>query len=185
MNPSQQNTEEGFAYFSSIKDIYAKADMRYAFFILFLPWCLFPCTSSYLRDLLCFEGDKSMNVANLSRVDPTLLCLKVSGSSPYICYRGSAVPTHCFIMGLVHEDRTRAPYQLMGSGKWMKSLSLIPFALEADRMIASVAIIYETESFHGQVVNGNILSFATRQGMLGEKCMTYTCVLLFSMCFRF
>jgi hypothetical protein len=125
---------------------------------------------SYLRSLLCFQADKLMNVANLARVDPTLFCLKGLGGlgSSYICYRGSTAPTRCLIMGLVHEDRTQAPYQL-STGKWMKSLSLIPFALEADRMIATTAVIYETESFHGQLVNGNTLSFSTRQGLLGER----------------
>jgi hypothetical protein len=49
----------------------------------------------------------------------------------------------------------------------MKSLSLIPFSMEADCMIASTAVIYGTDSFNGQVVNGNILSFATRQGLMG------------------
>lgn len=117
-----------------------------------------------------------MNIANLSRVDPSLFCLKVPGGmglSPCICYRGSAeVPVKCLVMGMVHEDRTQSPYQL-STGKWMKSLSLIPFALEADRMIASIAFIYGTDSFHGQVVNGNILSFATRQGPLG-KCTFFS-----------
>lgn len=130
----------------------------------------FFCTLSYLRDLLCFDADKSSNVVNLCWVDPVLLCLKVLGGlgSSYICYRGSMVPARCLIMGLVHEDRTRSPYQL-STGKWMKSISLIPFALEADRMIATVAVIYDTNNFHGQISNGNVLSFATRQGLLG-KC---------------
>jgi hypothetical protein len=111
-----------------------------------------------------------MNVVNLCHADPTQLCLKVlagMGPSSYICYRGSTAPFHCLIMGLAHEDKTQTPYQL-SNGKWMKSLSLIPFTLEADRMIAAVAVIYETDSFHGQVVNGNIVSFATRQGLLGK-----------------
>jgi hypothetical protein len=69
-------------------------------------------------------------------------------------------------MGLVHEDRTQSSYPL-STGKWMKSLSLIPFSMEADCMIASTAVIYGTDSFNGQVVNGNILSFATRQGLMG------------------
>jgi hypothetical protein len=103
-------------------------------------------------------------------VDPTLFCLKVlGGSSSYICYRGSTTPTRCLIMGLVHEDRTQAPYQLSSTGKWMKSLSLIPFSLEADRMIATTAVIYETDNFHGQLANGNIMSFSTRQALLGER----------------
>jgi hypothetical protein len=75
-------------------------------------------------------------------------------------------------MGLVQEDRTQSPYQLT-TGKWMKSLSLVPFSLEADRMIAAIAVIYETNSFHGQV-NGNIVSFATRQGFLGKLCFDHS-----------
>lgn len=111
-----------------------------------------------------------MNVVNLSRADPTLFCLKVQGSmgiSLYIYYRGGGVPARCLVVGMVHEDRTREPYQL-STGRWMKSLSLIPFSLEAERMIAAIAVIYDTEGFHGQVVNGNTLTFATRQGLLGE-----------------
>jgi len=118
-----------------------------------------------------------MNVANISRADPSLFCLKVPGSlglSPFICYRGGMVPVHCFIMGIVHEDKTRSAYQL-STGKWMKSLSIIPFTLEADRMIASTAVIYETDRFHGQVINGNIMSFTTRQGLLGEHIFITYC----------
>jgi hypothetical protein len=110
-------------------------------------------------------------MANLSRADPDLFCLKVPGGlglSPYICYRGSTVPVCCLTMGTVQEDRTRDAYQLLATGKWMKSLSIIPFALEADRMVAAVAVIYGTDVFHGQVINGNTISFATRQGLLGK-----------------
>jgi hypothetical protein len=112
-----------------------------------------------------------MNIANLSRADPSLFCLKTlagQGLSPYICYRGSTSPVRCLIMGLVHEDRTQSAYPL-STGKWMKSLSLIPFSMEADRLIASTAVIYETDTFHGQIVNGNILSFATKQQLIGER----------------
>ena len=140
---------------------------------------------SYLRNLLCFKANKCTNVANLACMDLTLFCFKLLGGvgSSYICYRGSIVPTHCLIMGLVVEDRTQEAYQL-STGKWMKSLSLIPFALEADRMIAATAVIYETESFHGQVANGNTLSFSTRQGLLGEHYFVHI-VLLSSIYYRF
>jgi hypothetical protein len=40
-------------------------------------------------------------------------------------------------------------------------------------MIAAIAVIYETNSFHGQV-NGNIVSFATRQGFLGKLCFDHS-----------
>lgn len=127
------------------------------------------CALSYLRDLVCFDADKSTNTANLCRINPTSLCLKnLGGSSTYVCYRGNtASPTRCLLMGLIFEDRTRSAYQL-SNGKWMKSLSLIPFALEADRMIAAIAVIYDTDTFHGQLSNGNIISFSTRQGLLGN-----------------
>lgn len=65
------------------------------------------------------------------------------------------------MMGMVHEDRTRSAYQL-SNGKWMKSLSIIPFALETERMIATTALVLGVEQFRGQLI-GNVLSFATRQ----------------------
>jgi hypothetical protein len=112
-----------------------------------------------------------MNATNLSRADPTLFCLKVpsgSYSSPYICYREQLVLAHCFIMGMVHENKMRAPFQI-SNGKWMKTMTLIPFALEADQMITATAMIFDTEQFKGQLLDGNIMSFSLRQGLIGKK----------------
>ena len=71
------------------------------------------------------------------------------------------------MMGMVHEDKTREAYQLT-NGKWMKSISLVPFTLEADHMIAATAVVFGVEQFRGQLLDGNILNFSTRQGILGK-----------------
>ena len=171
-NSNKQDVFQGFAFFSNVKEAFPKADMKFVFVSFASKLADSLCWSpSYLRELLCFEADKSMNATNLSRADPTLFCLKVpSGpySSPYICYRGQSVPAHCFIMGMVREDKTRAPYQL-SNDKWMKTMTLIPFALEADRMITATAMIFDTEQFKGQLLDGNVMSFSSRQGLIGKN----------------
>jgi hypothetical protein len=94
------------------------------------------------------------------------------------------VPVRCLMMGMLHEDKTREAYQL-SNGKWMKSISLIPFALEADRMIAATAVIFGVEQFRGQLIDGNVLSFSTRQGMLGNSNITCVCSLVLNAFFFF
>jgi len=176
-NPNKQTVLEGFAFFSNIMENFPKADMRFVplLFIVFCRSDQILHLQRYLQELICFDADKFMNVVNFSCADPSLFCLKVPSpiyTTPYICYRGSSVPARCLIMGMVHEDRTRAPYQL-SNGKWMKSMSLIPFALEADRMIAATAAIFQVEQFRGQVNDGNILSLVTRQGVIGKALIIY------------
>lgn len=78
------------------------------------------------------------------------------------------MPARCFIMGMLREDKTRAPFQI-SNGKWMKTMTLVPFALEADRMITATAMIFDTEQFKGQLLDGNVMSFSSRQGLIGKN----------------
>lgn len=81
-------------------------------------------------------------------------------------------------MGMLHEDRTREPYKLP-NGRSMKSLSIVPFALEADRMIAAIAVLLNVEQFHGQL-DGNVLSFVTRQSSISKFQFIIICSLALS-----
>jgi hypothetical protein len=71
-------------------------------------------------------------------------------------------------MGMLREDKTRAPFQI-SNGKWMKMMTLVPFALEADRMITATVMIFDTEQFKGQLLDGNVMSFSSRQGLIGKN----------------
>jgi len=76
-------------------------------------------------------------------------------------------------MGMVHEDKTWEAYQLT-NGKWMKSISLVPFTLEADCMIAATAVVFSIEQFYGQLLDGDILNFSMCQGILDKGLSVHT-----------
>lgn len=92
--------------------------------------------------------------------------------SSYICYQGGGHPARLLMMGLVVNDRTQEPYQLP-SGKWMKSLTITPFALEFERNVTATCMIAGVKEFIGQI-SGNELTFGTRQaplGMYAQHCL--------------
>lgn len=85
----------------------------------------------------------------------------------YICFHGANHPARLLMMGLVVDDRTREPFQIPGpKGYWMKSLSIIPFALEFERNVATTCLIAGVDTFVGQLL-GNTLTFGSRQAPLG------------------
>ncbi|KAF9455338.1 hypothetical protein BDZ94DRAFT_1327626 [Collybia nuda] len=124
------------------------------------------------KKILLFSGDKGSNFANLSRIDPMQMTYKKPNpmyKSSYICFRGAAHPARLLTMGLVIRDQTREPYQLPGPRQfWMKSLSIMPFALEFERNVAATCLIAGVNTFTGQIT-GNTLTFGTRQAPLDEK----------------
>ncbi|KAF9455217.1 hypothetical protein BDZ94DRAFT_1316497 [Collybia nuda] len=128
------------------------------------------------KKLLLFSSNKALNFANLSRVDPNQMTFKKPNpvyKSSYICFRGATHPAHLLMMGLVVSDQTQEPYQLPGPKQfWMKSLSIMPFALEFERNIAATCSIAGVNTFTGQLT-GNTLTFGTRQAPLDETKPKY------------
>jgi hypothetical protein len=123
--------------------------------------------------VVTYPGDKSSGFANLARIDPTLLNTKPPNPSftkPFICYRGASTPAKCLIVGFVHEDKTTEPF-VTQSRKLMKSLSLVPLALEAERNFAVTCLAFGVDSYVSDIIN-NVLTLTTRFEDAG-KCFAF------------
>ena len=61
------------------------------------------------------------------------------------------------------------------------------FTLKADRMIAATAVVFGVEQFRGQLLDGNVLNFSTRQGILGKglSVRTFACTQCIDLFFFF
>lgn len=135
----------------------------------------------YLKNVVTYAGDKASNFANLARIDPTLLCTKKPGpvyKNPYICFRGLSVPARCLMVGFVQEDRTVEAFTVPKTGKLMKSFSVIPLSLEAERNFAATCVLFGVETFTSDILN-NVLTMTTRSELpLGKRLFAYnyTCI---------
>jgi putative alpha-1,2-mannosidase len=84
----------------------------------------------------------------------------------YICYRGFTVPARLLMMGILHSDRTEDAYPVGKKGYYMKSMTLLPFAMEIERNITATCVVTGVDNFVGSI-DDNMLTFSTRQGPLG------------------
>jgi hypothetical protein len=135
----------------------------------------------YLLSIVTYPGDKISGFANLARVDPTLLNARPPNPSftkPFICYRGASTPVRCLIVGFVHEDKTTEPF-VTQSRKLMKSLSLVPLALEAERNFAVTCLAFGVDSYVSDIID-NVLTLTTRFEDAGE-CFAF--VIFVASCF--
>jgi hypothetical protein len=127
-----------------------------------------------------YVGDKASGFANLARIDPALLCAKKptpTYKNPYVCFRGSSAPAKCLMVGFVNEDKTTEPFTVPKNGKIMKSFSLIPLSLEAERNFAVICVLFGVETYTSDIL-GNILTLTTRSEVpLGKRLLSniYPC----------
>jgi hypothetical protein len=130
-----------------------------------------------------YVGDRVSSFANLARIDPTLLCAKKptpAYKNPYICFRGSSAPAKCLMVGFVSEDKTTEPFTVPKNGRIMKSFSLIPLSLEAERNFASICVLFGVETYTSDIL-GNVLTLTTRSEVPGKRLLSniYPCTYYF------
>jgi len=100
----------------------------------------------YLKALVCFDHDKTGNIANLSRVDPALLGIKDANSytKNMLYLQGESSPLLCFSVILVmgdHHERGRT----LGSEpkEWfLKDIAGVFLSMELERFIAVLGLAY-------------------------------------------
>jgi hypothetical protein len=99
----------------------------------------------YLKRLFTFTHDKAGNVANLSRVDPSLLGVKDASSyfKDALYLQGlSSSPLLCFSLVLVTHDNHQEPRPL-GSEWVIKDMVGVLHAMELERLVAVVGLAYD------------------------------------------
>ncbi|HMK59073.1 MAG TPA: hypothetical protein VK462_08450, partial [Nitrososphaeraceae archaeon] len=90
----------------------------------------------------------------MSRVDPCLLCFKQTNatySSQYICYRGLSVPTRLLMMGILYDDKTQEPFPIGQKGNFIKSMVILPFAMEIERNVTATCVVAGVDEFVGSI----------------------------------
>jgi len=101
-----------------------------------------------LKQLISFSHDKAGNIANLSRVDPTLLGVKDTNSfaKNALYFHGiSAAPLLCFSLVLVTRD-CHEHGRILGSEpkEWViKDIAGVMPTMELERFIAVLGLAYE------------------------------------------
>jgi hypothetical protein len=70
------------------------------------------------------------------------------------------------MMGILYNDKTQDAYPVGKKGYYMKSMTLLPFAMEIERNVTATCVITGVDNFVGSI-NDNMLTFSTRQGLLG------------------
>jgi hypothetical protein len=128
----------------------------------------------YLKRLITFEADVDLNVANLSRVNPSLLTLlpPVTGYQRQdFAFKKEKKAVLCIMVGICQEDRTDDPQllKIKNTNKYQKYIHVVPITLEAERFVATIAVVTKTNIFHGQATK-NIIQFSTIPGPLPYQC---------------
>ena len=102
----------------------------------------------YLKQLVSFSHDKAGNIANLSRVDPTLLGIKdINSFAKNVLYLHgiSSAPLLCFSLVLVTRD-CHEQGRILGSEpkEWViKDIAGVLPAMELERFIAVLGLAYQ------------------------------------------
>jgi hypothetical protein len=101
-----------------------------------------------LKELIAFSYDKVGNIANLSRIDPSLLGVKDTGSftkNTLYFYGNSTSPLLCFSVVLVTRD-SHERGRILGSEpkEWVtKDVAGVLLTMELERFIAVLGLAYE------------------------------------------
>ena len=110
-----------------------------------------------------FEKDYTLNIVNLSRIDPSLLISKkTSGQTkggPLVFIRDRKTPALCVTLGIIIDDQTVSPRQR--GDKEVKFITAKLLAYEYERMVAVLCMIFKRESVRAQLADST-LTFATR-----------------------
>jgi hypothetical protein len=102
----------------------------------------------YLKKLIAFSHDKVGNIANLSRIHPSLLGVKDANSftkNALYLHGISSAPLLCFSLVLVTHD-SHEHGRTFGSGEkeWvLKDIAGVMLALELEHFIAVLGLAYE------------------------------------------
>jgi hypothetical protein len=102
----------------------------------------------YLKRLVTFSHDKAGNIANLSRIDPSLLGVKDASSftkNALYLHGISPAPLLCFSLVLVTHDNHEHG-RILGSEpkEWViKDIAGVLHAMELERFIAVLGLAYE------------------------------------------
>jgi hypothetical protein len=130
--------------------------------------------------LVTFEKDYSLNIINLSRIDPSLLiCKKTAGQTkggPLVFIRDCKTPALCVTLAIIADDQTGAPRQR--GDKEVKFITAKLLAYEYERMVAVLCMVHGKESVRVQLAD-NTLTFATRSA--GKYFMALLYVLLINL----
>ena len=98
----------------------------------------------YVKGLVTFEKDFSLNIINLSCIDPSLLiCKKTAGQmkgGPLVFIWDCKMPALCVTLGIIADDQTGAPRQR--GDKEVKFITAKLLAYEYERMVAVLCMIY-------------------------------------------
>jgi hypothetical protein len=97
----------------------------------------------YIKNLFTFDYDKKGNIANLSRIDPSLLGVKDAfGFSDALHLHGfSSTPLTCFSLVLVIQDNHQHP-RALGSEWVQKDIFGVLHAMELERLVAVLGLAY-------------------------------------------
>ena len=136
----------------------------------------------YIKRLVAFSHDKAGSVANLSRIDPTLLGVKDSNSfsrNVLYLYGKPLEPLLCFSLILVTSDNRKRGRFLGTDKEWvLKDIAGVLLAMELERFVAVIGLAYqlpyvpddntrrETDLLHFAMVE-NAFSFTT--GMMHKN----------------
>ena len=101
-----------------------------------------------MKQLIAFSHDKAGNIANLSRIDPTLLGVKDANSftkNALYLHGISSAPLLCFSLVLVTHDNHKHG-RVLGSDpkEWViKDIAGVLLTMELERFIAVLGLAYE------------------------------------------
>jgi hypothetical protein len=98
----------------------------------------------YIKNLLTFDYDKKGNIANLSRIDPSLLGVKDANGFPDALHLHglSSTPLTCFSLVLVIQDNHQHP-RALGSEWVQKDIFGVLHAMELERLVAVLGLAYD------------------------------------------
>lgn len=100
-----------------------------------------------MKQLVAFSGDKAGNIANLSRIDPSLLGVKDTNSftKNALYFHGNSEPLLCFSLVVVTSDNHEEGRALGSDPKeWvLKDIAGVLMAMELERFVAVLGLAYE------------------------------------------
>ena len=174
---NEDDNGNGMILYSSIKAVHPNLDLKYVFFLKATHKYANTWFYRYVKGLVTFKKDFSLNIINLSRIDPSLLiCKKTAGQmkgGPLVFIRDRKTPALCVTLGIIADDQTGAPRQR--GDKEVKFITAKLLAYEYERMVAVLCMIYGKESVRVQLAD-NTLTFATRSA--GKYFLSFLYVLL-------
>jgi len=102
----------------------------------------------YLKNIITFTYDKPGNVANLSRIDPSLLGVKDADSytkNALYLHGLSSAPLLCISLVVITRDNHEYGRSFRSESKeyFLKDVSGVMLAMELERFIAVLGLAYE------------------------------------------